>query len=78
VEFFTSTKLPMCTSRPSTRAGAQAGKGADQRALAHGGTELLAVDVGVGVDDGARRNARVGNAAVRADLHALAQLHGGR
>ena len=56
-------------------AGAQAGKGADQRALAHGGSSLFAVNVGVGVDDCARRDARVGDAAVGANAHALAQFH---
>ena len=34
VEFLTSTKLPMCTSAPSSRAGAQARERADQRARA--------------------------------------------
>jgi hypothetical protein len=55
------------------RTGAQAGKGANQRALAHRHAEFFAVDVGEGVDHRACSNGAVGNDAVGTDLHAFTQ-----
>ncbi len=68
----------MCTSLAQLRTGAQAGKGADQRALAHAGAQLLAINVGVGVDHRARRNRGVADVAVGANARASRPAPPGR
>ena len=58
---------------PQHRAGPQAGKWANQCALAHRHAELFAVDVGKRMNHRARRNFGICNHAIRANAHALPQ-----
>ena len=61
--------------RAQLRTRAQAGKGADQRALTHAGTLGAAVDMGKGVDDGVCGYRAIRQHAVGANAHAVAQRH---
>ena len=54
-------------------AGAQAGKGADECALPHAGTQFFAVDMGEGVNGGVIGDRAIRNYAVGANAHVVAQ-----
>ena len=57
------------------RAGPQAGKRADQRALTHRNAQLFTINVGERVNHGVGGNRAVGYDAVSAYSHAVTQTH---